>query len=269
MTERERTVGALVAQWRAIRELVAGFDAARWSAPTPCPGWSARDVLAHIIGTESSLTGAEPPELPDVTAKPHVRNEIGALNERWVEHLRPLSPAGLLERWDAVIGARTAALTAMTDREFDAPSWTPEGPGTYARLMRIRIFDCWMHEQDLRTAIGRPGGTDTAAGRIAVEEMTGKLGYIVGKRAAAPERCTVTVVLTGGLGRTVPVLVEGRARVLDTAPEHPTVTLTLPAPLFARLYGGRVAADQVAGEVRIDGDRVLGQQILSALAITI
>ncbi|MFC8043360.1 maleylpyruvate isomerase family mycothiol-dependent enzyme [Nocardia sp. NPDC057353] len=269
MTERERITGALVAQWQAIRGLVADFDEAQWQAPTPCPGWSARDVIAHIIGTESSLTGAEPPELPDVTSKPHVRNEIGALNERWVEHFRPLSPAELLGRWDAVIGARTAALTAMTDTEFDAPSWTPEGPGTYARFMRIRVFDCWMHEQDLRAAIGRPGGTDTTAGEIAVEEMTGKLGYIVGKRAAAPERSTVTVVLTGGLGRTVPVLVEGRARILEAAPDDPTVTLTLPAPLFARLYGGRVTAAEVADAIGIGGDQLLGHRVLDALAITI
>ncbi|MEV0355630.1 maleylpyruvate isomerase family mycothiol-dependent enzyme [Nocardia sp. NPDC050697] len=268
MTERERITGALVAQWQAIRALAAGFDAAQWTAPSPCPGWRTRDVIAHIVGTESTLAGAEPPELPDAAARAHVHNEIGALNERWVEHLRPLSPAELLERYDAVIGARTAALTAMTDAEFDAPSWTPEGPGTYARFMRIRIFDCWMHEQDLRTAIGRPGGTDTTAGEIAIEEMTGKLGYIVGKRAAAPARSTVTVVLTGGLGRTVPVLVEDRARILETAPDDPTVTLTLPAPLFARLYGGRVTPAEVADSVGIGGDQLLGHRVLDALAIT-
>src|SRR5919112_5779860 len=108
MTERERVTGALVGQWQAIRALVAGFDEAQWAAPSPCPGWSARDVVAHIIGTESSLQGSEPPELPAAVAKPHVRNEIGALNERWVEHLRGLSPGELLDRFDAVIGARTA-----------------------------------------------------------------------------------------------------------------------------------------------------------------
>ncbi|MGN2639312.1 maleylpyruvate isomerase family mycothiol-dependent enzyme [Nocardia takedensis] len=267
MSERERVVGALVGQWRALRELVEGFDPAQWAAPSPCPGWTAHDVLAHIVGTESILDGAQAPE-PTGTPAPYVRNEIGALNQRWVDHFRALSDADLLDRFDTVVAARTAALTAMTDAEFDAPSWTPEGPGTYAKFMRIRVFDCWTHEQDLREIVARPGGTETEAAEIALEEMVGKLGYIVGKRAAAPAGSTVTVILTGPLGRTVPIGVDGRARVLDAAPENPTVTLTLPAPVFARLYGGRVTVDEIADSVRVQGDHLLGHRVLEASAIT-
>ena len=40
---------------------------------------------------------------------------------------------------------------------------TPAGPDTYGRFMRVRIFDCWMHEQDIRRAVGRPGHVEGPA----------------------------------------------------------------------------------------------------------
>ncbi len=55
--------------------------------------------MAHLIGTESILAGEDTPHVDiDVHALGHVHNEIGALNERWVESLRgtpaPVSSTG-------------------------------------------------------------------------------------------------------------------------------------------------------------------------------
>ena len=56
-----------------------------------------------------------------------------------------------------VIAERRAALAGMDQAAFDAESFTPAGPDTYGRFMRIRVMDMWMHEQDIREAVGRPG----------------------------------------------------------------------------------------------------------------
>lgn len=266
-SERDRIIDALTGEWSAIRELVSTFDEDDWDAQTPCPGWSSRDIISHIIGTESMLAGEQTPssggEVPSF-----VRNEIGELNQAWIEHFRGVDTAELLDRFDAISGSRAETLRAMSDADFFAESWTPEGKGTYAKFMRIRIFDCWMHEQDLRDATSAPGGKESPAASIAVEEMIGKLGFIVGKRASAPEGSTLTLRLTGAAGRTVSVAVEGRARLLDEAPIDPTVALEMPAGVFARLYGGRVAPADVSDDIRIDGDGELAQRVLSELAVT-
>ena len=49
----------------------------------------------------------------------------------------------------------------------------------------------------------------------------------------------------------------------------PTVTLTMPAGVFARLGGGRIDPAAVRDQVTIDGDRTLGEQIVDNLAFTI
>ena len=186
--DKDTIVGGLAAEWAAIEDLLAGLDEAQWAAPSPCPGWSVHDVTSHIVGTELTLCGEQPaPGLEDVRARSHVRNDIGALNEVWVESLRAESPAQLLERLRAVTAQRLATLTGMAEQEFHAPSWTPAGQATYARFMQIRAFDCWMHEQDIRDSAGQPGNEDGPGAALSVDEIALALGYLVGKRAQAPD----------------------------------------------------------------------------------
>ncbi len=74
----------------------------------------------------------------------------------------------------------------MGPEEFDAPTQTPVGMAPYRRFMEIRVFDCWLHEQDIRSAIGRPGHEDGPCAEMSVDEVVRALGFIVGKQACAP-----------------------------------------------------------------------------------
>jgi uncharacterized protein (TIGR03083 family) len=268
--DKDTIVGGLAAEWAAIEGLLAGLDEAQWAAPTPCPGWSVHDVTSHILGTEMTLCGQQPaPCLADLRARPHVHNDIGELNEVWVESLRADPPARMLERLRAVTAERLAALRSMTEQDFHAPSWTPAGQGTYARFMQIRAFDCWMHEQDIRDAAGQPGNEDGPGAQLSVDEIALALGYLVGKRAQAPDGSSVTFDLTGPRPRRLHVEVAGRARLADELPGPATATIRLPLGTFTRLCGGRVRPEQVSDQVTVRGDESLGRQVVGALAYTI
>src|ERR687891_82038 len=154
----EPIVETLVAEWAAISDLLDILADPEWSMATALPGWSVHDVVAHLIGTESVLAGEPVPEVPVETAQLfHVRNEIGASNERWAYALRDDPPAQLRARFRDITDRRSRALRAMQPADFDAPTATPVGTATYRRFMEIRVFDCWMHEQDIRDATGHPG----------------------------------------------------------------------------------------------------------------
>src|ERR1700730_3920954 len=87
----------------------------------------------------------------------------------------------------AVTERRMVALRAMTSDGWEAPTDTPVGPGTYALFMEIRIFDCWVHEQDIRRALDRPGHLEGPIADVAMARLSGSLGFVVGKRVGAPE----------------------------------------------------------------------------------
>jgi uncharacterized protein (TIGR03083 family) len=265
--DKERIVEALAAEWDALEKLLTGLDDAQWELSTPLPGWRVRDVAAPPIGTELMLSGEPTPDAGgDVESLPHVHNDIGARNERYVAHFRSQSHEAVLAKFREVTAARLASLRAMPDEEFHAPAMTPAGQQTYARFMRIRVFDCWMHEQDVRDAVGLPGGEQGACAELSVDEITTALGFVVGKRGGAPDGSSVTFDLGS---RALHVAVDGRAKVVESLPGEAAVRITLPLGVFTRLCGGRVDPEKALPSVAFDGDEALGEQLVTHLAFTI
>ncbi|WP_194826074.1 maleylpyruvate isomerase N-terminal domain-containing protein [Nocardia sp. XZ_19_231] len=273
---REQLTDLLAEQWEAIALLVADLDEKAWRRTSPLPGWTLFDVVAHVIGTESWLLGETPPPhdplrpKADVRTLPHVRNEVAVLNEIWVDRLRPLSGKRLLALFDETTERRRAALAAMDDEAWQASTVSPVGQVPYGRFMRVRLFDCWMHELDLADGIGRSVPEGGARAEAAFAELTIGLGRAVVKGAKAPDGSLITLDLTGPVTRQVHLSVAGgRGTVLDEISEQPTTVLRLDSGLFARLRGGRTTADRHPGEVVVEGDTALGERLVQNLAFTI
>lgn len=257
-------------QWRALIDLGMTLSAADLDVSTDNPGWSVRDNLTHVIGTELALSGATPPEidLPDLD---HVRNDIGKLNELWIEARRSNTADEVVAELAEVTGARLETLRAMSQDDWDAESWTPAGMATFGRFMQIRVFDCWMHEQDVREALGRPGHLDGPCAEASLDEIERSLGFIVGKRGEAPDGSRVQIDVTGETKRTLRVAVDGRAQVVDAFDGEPTISLAIPFRVFMRLTGGRASADPALADGTIDlaGDLAAGERIARNLAFVI
>ncbi|MGO8872696.1 MAG: maleylpyruvate isomerase family mycothiol-dependent enzyme [Acidimicrobiales bacterium] len=267
--DKSEAVELLRREYEALATLGASLSDEQWDAATCLPGWTVRDVFAHVIGAESMLSGEAPPEA-DVSHLDHMRNAIAEANEVWVVSMRHLSGSAMLARFGDVTGRRLTALEGMTQTDFDAPSWTPAGPDeTYGRFMRIRHYDCFMHEHDIRGALGAPPRADAAAIRSSLDEVATGLGYIVGRRAALPDGSRVEIDLTGPVEATYRVQVDGRAAVVDSFDQPPTVGLELPAMLFLRLTGGRVDGPDPGSQIVVRGDRDLSGQLVANLAFTI
>ncbi|MGY2876162.1 uncharacterized protein (TIGR03083 family) [Marmoricola sp. URHA0025 HA25] len=278
MTTKQDLTELLRTIWADLDALAVELTADQWRTPV-LPGWDVKDTLAHVLGTEKMLEegvldmqdriSQAVASAASAADRPHVRNAIGMTNEAWVEHYRSYSPDELLEEFRTTTDGRLAALHAMSDDDFEAPSWTPAGQGTYASFMRTRVFDCWMHDQDIRYAVGRAGNDAGPVAEASLEEAVGALGFVVGKRGRAPEGSLVAVELMGPVKRTLYVDVSDRARVVTEISRDPDVILRMGSSLFMRLAGGRVVFDDVSDQVEIDGDFELGRRIAAALAFTV
>ena len=264
--DREHAIAVLDEQYDAVIALAEGLAPDEWDLPTSCPGWSVKDNVAHVIGIEAMLLGRPTPEVTLPDELPHVRNDFGRVNEEWIEAYRGRPTADVLADLRDTIAERRSALAGMDQAAFDAESFTPAGPDSYGRFMRIRVMDMWMHEQDIRAVVGRPGHEEGLAPQAALDEMTGALGFVVGKRAGAPAGSRVRFELTGPMSRRIDVEVDERARVVEALEGDPTVTLTLPGLLFTRLCGGRGADPE---PVRMTGDGQLGEAIVTQMGFMI
>jgi uncharacterized protein (TIGR03083 family) len=137
--------------------------------------------------------------------------------------------------------------------------------------MAIRVFDCWFHEQDIREALGRPGGLEGPVADHSLGRIARGLPFVVGKKAAAPQGTTVVFDVRGTPAIEVAIGVDGRAAVLDATPSAPATRITLDRRTYARLAGGRWDGARARGEgvVDVEGDRELGDRIVDNMGFTI
>jgi uncharacterized protein (TIGR03083 family) len=257
-------VDKLECVWTSIADLCSSFTETEWKTPTDCPKWSVQDNVSHMIGTESRLLGRKPPEHTPQDMS-HVKNDIGKSNEVWVDFRRSWPGSKVLEEFRQVTGERLHVLRGMSEADFSQQTQTPIGPGPVRLFMQIRIFDCWVHEQDIRRAVGRPGHLEGPVVEHSVDRIALALPFVVGKKAQAPDGASVVFQITGAAGRTLAVGVEGgRAKALDTPPATPTTRLTMDVETLNCLGCGRWQPDSTlaSGKVRIDGNRALGETIV-------
>jgi len=265
----DKVLPALDEQFDAIVELAESLAPEDWERTTACPGWTVKDNVAHVIGTEAMLAGRSTPEV-ELGDLSHVRNDIGRFNELWVERYRPEPAAAVLDDLRGIIAERRAALAAMSRADFDADAMTPAGPASYGRFMRIRVMDMWMHEQDIREALGRPGHVAGRAPEQSLAEASSALGFVVGKRVAPPPGTTMRIELTGDLAGRIDIEVTDRARLVEAIAGSPTVAVILPGDRFMRIAGGRLSdSDDSQRDVAYVGDATLGGDFVTNLPFMI
>ena len=115
---------------------VARLSGDDWDRPSPCEGWTARDVLGHVgsgvrFGT-ALLTGQQPQWNP--TARP--ADEVEGDPQQW---------------WRSVTeGSADAVASADLDKEVDSPM----GRRTIAAGLSFPAVDLFAHAWDLSRTVG-------------------------------------------------------------------------------------------------------------------
>jgi uncharacterized protein (TIGR03086 family) len=116
----------------------------RWSSPSPCPGWTARDVTVHVINEArrilATVRGTEPEPLYGVPVVP-----MGEL---------PDAPpdADLAAAFEQVGAELTEAIDTPACQQVTLP--TPAGPVPFADCVESLPEDVLIHTWDLARATG-------------------------------------------------------------------------------------------------------------------
>jgi uncharacterized protein (TIGR03083 family) len=273
MTSDQQRLMGYVETWRSAADdlvtLLRSLDDEDWARPTDLPGWDVKGVAAHVAHLESDLCGVkqkrvEVPELEHLTAPSSIYTEMGLIARE------DLSGAQITDEIENAVAVRYGQLRA--DPPTDGTADPPRTPGRIAwnweTMLGNRPVDVWMHEQDIRRAVDRPGGMNTAAAQHTVQIFARSFGFTVGKRVAPPAGTTVVLDVAGvsPVHLAVEVNDQGRAVPVTGTVERPTVHLGMDTETFVILAGGRRPASDVP--VRITGDQDLGRAVLAAMAVT-
>lgn len=272
MTSDQERLAGYVAAWKSSADdvvtLLRSLDESDWSRPTDLPGWDVKGVACHLAHIEAELSAAHGTRVEPT--------EVGAKNlsaQYTAQGLATRSGrtgAEVIAELEESAARRHAELLAgpPTDGKADPPR-TPGGIGwDWETLLINRVIDVWMHEQDIRRAVGRPGGLTTPGADHTIAAFARSFGYAVGKRVAPPAGTTVVLDVAGAkpVHLAVEVDADGRAVPCTRAVPEPTVALSMGPEEFIILAGGRRPASEVP--VEVSGDVELGARVLGSLAVT-
>ena len=263
----QQMVDLMEAVWQSIDALCSDLSPEQWATPTECPGWSVQDQVSHLVGSECRLLGRPAPAHEPADTS-HVRNDTGRNNEALVDYRRQFSGAAVLAEFREIAAARLDVLRAMTEADFAAETDNPLARGPYTDLLAIRIYDAWVHEQDMRRALGIPGHLSGPVAQHAYGRTEMAMPFVVGRKVRPDDGTTVVFEITGDIGGDIALNMDGgRAYRMDAAPESPTVRLTMGLEPFNALGTGRWTAEQALsdGSVTIAGDRALGERIVGEM----
>lgn len=134
-----------------------------WASPTPCDGWTARDVVVHCIGVMKAV---------------RVQVETGEVATIGT----PEFGDDLLAAWNEARDATLAALDHEGVLARQGNYWI--GPGTVDDLLEFALWDPLTHSWDLATATGveAAGSDELAAGVMpviqAMAPILRKMGHL-------------------------------------------------------------------------------------------
>jgi uncharacterized protein (TIGR03083 family) len=254
---------------QAVRSLLSVADELEpddWGRPTDLPGWPVQDIVAHLTSVERELLLGEPPA-PLESFGAHVRGDFGRHMERGVAARRSLPPADVVEELRTCLEQRLPQMRAM--RADQAPTRVvADQHWDTTELLRNRAFDAWMHEQDVRRAVTRPGNLSAPGALVTQELLLGALPLLVARRAGAVAGQSLRLESTGALAFAADVAIDadGRGALSRVPLMGVTSVVSADWETWVRLLGGRMSpADAV---VELDGDRELAQRLIDRLAFT-
>jgi len=258
---KDEIVRAIRDERRRTLTFLQGLEPEQFDTPTALPGWRIREVIAHLITTDkASVTGA------NLLAVLGSMDRLERWNERqvpkWAGRPIPQLLVGL-DRWGR--GMRRLV------RTLPSPLYRLRVPTIFGRapaglLVWSRVYDEWIHRQDMRRALGL---TDEDSDLASPSEFL--LTAIVS--AVLPHvEAAVGGVVVSLEGAPLPAWrYDLAARTGGPTEEGSEVAARIngPGPGFIMAAAGRDSFDELKreGSLRVEGDEALASAFLAKLRV--
>ncbi|MGV9538767.1 TIGR03084 family metal-binding protein [Streptosporangium sandarakinum] len=196
MTDLEIVLADLTADGEQLDRLVAGLDADQWKLPTPAPGWTVADQIAHLafIFRLAGTAASDAEAFKAMTAKAQ-ENFDGAVNAALKDYEND-TPEVLLARWRAEREAVVPALAAVPAGQVVPWLVNPLPPIV---LACAGIMEQFAHGQDIADALGvELERTDSLRHLVVFAVLTRDFGYLA--RGLTPPAAEFRFEITGPSG---------------------------------------------------------------------
>lgn len=263
---------------------------ADWSRSTPCPGWTVKDLAAHLLGGSlgrlatwrdtSTLSDPALTELFElrqqllqsnlpVNTYDDLVKLIDQFNADWIKSASRFSPAQLIEFLDVTDQHLYLFFKTLPPDEPAriAVAWAGETQSPHWFDIAREYTEKWLHQQHIREAVNQPGLTTRPWLFPVLDTFMRALPYTY-RHHEAPEGTAISFKIVGEAGGEWSLLRQNGGWFLfsEAIPEAIS-SVWLGQDLAWRLFTKGVRREAAQSQIQIEGDKTLGVKILKMVSI--
>jgi uncharacterized protein (TIGR03083 family) len=258
---------------RHLVELLTSLRSEEWELATIAPGWSVRDVAAHLLDTAlRKLSGGRDRcriERVEIHSPKDVITLVNRLNREGVTVYRRLSPAVLIELMRLACG-QTADYLESLDPFAQAAigvSWAGEMASLVWFDNAREVTERWHHQEQIRLATHRPSIMIPALYHPVLETFLRGLPYTY-RDVIAPVGTAILVEVSGECGGQWCLVKSDAVWIFaDELPSEIAAHIVIPQAIAWRLFTKGVDRETAHPQLTIRGDETLAGHVLELVAI--
>jgi uncharacterized protein (TIGR03083 family) len=271
------------AERAALLDVLASLTPEDWPRETSCPGWSLKDIVAHLLaddlgrlsggrdryaGTRFEPSGEQPIEA-------ELLEFINQRNELWVEAAHRFSPRVLIEllRWS---GAESQRYFESLDPDAPATigvSWAGEAVSANWFDLARELTERWLHQQQIREAADVPALYDPAIFVPVLDTFVRALPHTF-RDVDAPNGTHVSIMILAPQPAPDPWNLEysllrrgGAWELLQPIDAEADASVSMDGDTAWRVFTKGIAKAEAIALSSVDGDQDLAEKVFDTVSI--
>lgn len=254
-------------------ELLQSLTPPEWELPTLAPAWRVSDVAAHLLDTAlrklSLLRDGCIAEPVEIRSSQELVALVNRLNREGVAVYRRLSPLLLIEMMQLACEQSARfheSLDPFAPAGFPV-SWAGEETSLNWFDTARELTERWHHQQQIRLATNRPGILTPQLYHPVLDCFLRGLPHAF-RSVAASDNSTLVVEIAGDCGGNWQLAHRQGSWRLECEPaSHPSARIVIPQQIAWRIFTKGIGAAAARAQCVFEGDRELGEQVLTLVAI--
>jgi uncharacterized protein (TIGR03083 family) len=243
----------------------------QWERPTACEGWTVRDVALHLLGDDVGfLSGLRDHDgqRARLSSLAEIIAFIDAQNDRWIQAARRLSRRLLISLLTFTGQQCREFIASLDPYEMSGPiGWAGDQPDPLWLHIARELTEHWLHHQHICEAAGLTSLKEARFVFPVLSTFVRALPYTF-RNTPSPVDTLVKLIITGEGGGQWHLVREGESWKLYADTDlKPASTVSLDVDSAWRMFTKGLTPDALRQRTSIEGDKPLGEVLLTVRAI--
>lgn len=246
-----------------------------WTAPTICAGWSVKDIALHLLADDvgrlsrgrDAFRGSAFVPKGDRDFESELLEFINQQNELWVQAARRISPRLLCDLLRFTGNETQRYFESLDLFAIGEPvSWAGPDPAPVWLDIAREYTERWVHQQQIRDAVGRPGLTEPRLFAPVLDTFVRALPHTF-RDVQAADGTHVNLIITGNAGGVWSLVRDARWALFRDVSADLHSTVTMDGDTAWRLFTKGISRKVALSRITMTGECSLALKVLDTVSI--